>query len=203
MYDFSLGVLLESFRTDNANAMKQAEKAFSQGVGSVCHIFNASRPIHHRSPGFITASLLNDKIYCEMITDFIHLHPAIVKLICKNKGTDKVILISDAVSTTNLPDGEYLDNGLVIVVTNGCSYVKDGGLNGGKDYVSGAVRNLISIGVPIEDAVSMASYNTAKWLNSNICSQEIGTDAFITCWSKDMYPLMTFIGDSRIEGNGI
>lgn len=182
---------------------EEAEKAFKMGVGSVCHIFNASRPIHHRSPGFITSAFLNKDVYCEMITDLVHLHPAIVKLICQNKGTDKVIVISDAVSTTNMPDGEYLDNGVRVVVENGCSFVKDGGLNGGKDYVSGALRNLISLGFPIEEAVRMASYNTAKWLNSDICSQNIGSEVFLTCWNEKMYPLMTAIGDNRIEGENL
>lgn len=83
-----------------------------------------------------------------MIADLVHLHPGAIRLLWNCKGPDLLILISDAVSTTNLPDGEYLDNGLTVEVHSGASYIKGGGLNGGGTYLPGAVRNLITLGIP-------------------------------------------------------
>ena len=59
----------------------EGEAAFRRGVGSICHFFNGARPIRHRDPGFLTAALVTPDIYCEMITDFVHLDPGAVRLL--------------------------------------------------------------------------------------------------------------------------
>lgn len=172
---------------------EEGEAAFRSGVCSVCHFFNAARPIHHRDPGFLSAALAEPDIYCEMIADLVHLHPGAVRLIWKCKGPDRVILISDAVSTTNLPDGEYLDNGQITEVRNGASFVKGGGLNGGGTYLPGSVRNLISLGVPDFQALNAASANAARWLNLE-SGIYLGAEANLTGWTSDLVPSFTLAG---------
>ncbi len=180
-------------------SFEEGETAFHGGVGGVCHFFNAARPIRHRDPGFLTAGLLNDSVYCEMIGDLVHLHPGAVRLICRCKGSHRVMLVSDAVSTTNLPDGEYQDNGLTVEVRGGASFVKGGGLNGGGTYLPGTIRNLVSIGIPFGDAVGMASFNTARWLRSPVGSIGIGAEAFLLGWNGEMQPEFTVIGEQHIQ----
>ena len=58
--------------------------------------FNAMRPYNHREPGVLGAVLLNDNIKCEMICDHTHLHPAVIQLIYRAKGADRINIISDS-----------------------------------------------------------------------------------------------------------
>lgn len=188
----SLGVRVQAGHCDAS--YEEGEAAFEKGVGSVCHFFNAARPIRHRDPGFLTAALNRPEIYCEMIADLVHLHPGTVRFLWNCKGPGRIILISDAVSTTNLPDGEYLDNGLTIVVRNGTSTVKGGGLNGGGTYLPGAVRNLVSLGVPAGEALAAASDSAARWLRLE-SGIRVGAEASLTGWDSEMNPLFTLVGN--------
>lgn len=187
----SMGIRVQAGHCDAS--WEEGEAAFDSGVGAVCHIFNGARPIRHRDPGFLTAALTRPEVYCEMITDLVHLHPGMVRLVWHCKGPEHVILISDAVTTTNLPDGEYLDNGQIVEVRGGASFVKGGGLNGGGTYLPGAVRNLISLGIPDSQALSAASANAARWLRLEHGIRP-GVPANLTGWDEKMQPLFTLAG---------
>lgn len=188
----SMGIKVQAGHCDAT--FEEGERAFNNGVGAVCHFFNASRPILHRDPGFLSAAIVNPNVYCEMITDLVHLEPGAVRFLWTCKGPDKVMLISDAVSTTNLPDGKYMDNGQWVIVKNGQSRVEGGSLNGGGTYLPGAVRNLVSLGVPAEQAINAASVNTARWLGIG-CGVYVGAEARLTGWNEDLTPTFTLVGD--------
>lgn len=187
----SMGIRVQAGHCDAT--YEEGKVAFSCGVGSICHFFNGARPIHHRDPGFLSAALTEPGIYCEMITDLVHLHPGTVHLLWHCKGPDRIMLISDAVSTTNLPDGEYLDNGLIVEVRNGSTFAKGGGLNGGGTYLPGAVRNLISLGIPTDQALLAGSANAARWLNLE-SGIYLGAEANLTGWTSDLVPSFTLAG---------
>ena len=142
--------------------------------------------------------LLKEPMYCEMIADLVHLHPATLQLIRRMKDPDHRLVISDAVPTTHLPDGIYEDNGINVVVTNGRSYTEDGSLNGGGTYISESVRSLVSIGFSEEEAFKAATYNVDRWLGTGYCGG-VGTEAFLTGWSKDLTPAMVFFGEQVID----
>lgn len=180
---------------------EEGEAAFEKGVGSVCHFFNAARPIHHRDPGFLSAALVNPEIYCEMIGDLVHLHPGAIRLIWQCKAPEKIMLISDAVSTTNLPDGVYVDNGLTVEVRNGASFAQGGGLTGGGTYLPGAVRNLVSLGISEENALRAASVTAAAWLGLPHGIQE-GGKASLTAWGPDLTAAFTVIGNEVYQKEG-
>lgn len=172
---------------------EQAKQAFAAGVGAICHTFNASIPIHHREPGIITAALTSPQIYCEAICDLEHLHPGILRLIMSCKGKDRFMVISDAVSTTNLPDGLYTEGDVVVEVKNGVSRHRDlGCLNGGGCYLSKSVQNLTAIGIPFENAVAAASTTPARWLGLDILPKAENA-VFLEGWNEHYVPQYTFI----------
>lgn len=163
----------------------QALSAFAGGVGATTHTFNACRPIHHREPGLIAAALTNGNVYCEMICDLVHLHPGAIKLLYHCKGAKRLMVISDGVSTTNLPDGIYDENGVSVTVKNGESRLTNvGSLNGGGCYVSNSVKNLYGIGIPSADIPYMTAVTPAEWLGSENVIR-IGRKAFMTAFGKD------------------
>lgn len=188
----SIGVRIQAGHCDAT--FEEGEAAFERGVGSICHFFNAARPIHHRDPSFLSAGIVHREIYAEMITDLVHLKPGAIRFLWTCKGPDRIILISDAVSTTNLPDGRYLDNGDWIEVINGASYnTTSGTLNGGGTYLPGAIRNLVSLGVSADQALNAAAANAARWLELD-SGIRLGAEATLTGWDKDLQSLFTYAG---------
>ncbi|MBE5776611.1 MAG: hypothetical protein E7326_03820 [Clostridiales bacterium] len=183
-----------------AATVEEGVHAFELGVGGVCHFFNASTPIHHRKPGILTEGLLNRNVYCECIADFVHVHPKAVELIYRMKGADRMILVSDAVSTTGLPDGEYIEeNGTRVIVKNGESRTPEGNLNGGSSLSLQDVRNMIKIGVPRADAFHMASKTPASFLR--IAGGRIipGARAEILCLDENDMPICTVLGTQEVR----
>ena len=178
------GIKVQSGHTDAT--YEEAQEGFGWGIDSQCHTFNAARGIHHREPGVVTAALLNKNVYCEVICDFKHLHPAAVELIYRMKGPEKMEIISDSVAVTGLPDGEHVINGRKYLIVDGTQRVKGGNtLSGGACYLDGAVRNLISIGIPSEDVFRMASRTPAERLGlERIGRIKPGCEAQLAAWDE-------------------
>lgn len=190
------GIAVQVGHTDAT--FDEATHAFSLGAGSLCHSFNGCRGIHHREPGVVTAALLDPNIYMEMICDLVHLHPAIIKLIYRMKGAHRAAVISDSTLTNGLPDGEYHVEGYDIVVKDGISRTAAGALDGGGAYLDRALRNLVSIGIPTVDAVTMASATPAARIGlSDIGSLAVGKSAHLVAWSEELLPLLVMADDAR------
>lgn len=135
------------------------------GVAHVTHMFNAMKPFHHRTPGVITAAMLHDELKVELIADGIHVHPAVMRLIYKVKGDGGIILITDAIRASGMPDGEYTFMDQKIYVKAKKAYLEDGTLAGSTLTMEEAVKNMVRMAdVPITHAVRMASLNGAKVL---------------------------------------
>lgn len=173
-----------------------AEEAFAKGFTSVCHTFNACPPIHHREPGLVTSALTNDHVYCEAICDLVHLHEGILKLLYRCKGADRMVVISDSTMPTNLPDGTYCYAGNWCKVENGVKSTLSGALYGGGCYLDGAVKNLVSIGIPAEDALRMCSATPARRMGmSEIGTVQIGAKAHLVGLAEDYTPILTLVGE--------
>ena len=159
-----LGVIASAAHT-NAT-FDDAMKAFDAGVKLCTHIFNGMRGFHHREPGIATAALLRDDVYVELIADLIHLHPGTIALVHRTKPSDKVIAITDSISATGLPDGEYELGGLRIVVRDGISRLKESGrLAGSTLTLDRALRNLVfEVGIPLREALKYMTKNPAELL---------------------------------------
>ena len=183
-YLLNRGVIVQAGHT-NAT-YEQAQHAFSQGVVSLCHTFNACRPIHHRDPGVITAALVHPDVYCEAICDLEHLHGGTLQLIYGMKGPQRMILVSDSVATHGMPDGEYFMEGYHIIVKDGVSHTAAGALDGGGVYLGGAVRNIQSLGISALDAVTMATATPAARMGlAELGAIEPGRRAHLTAWTED------------------
>ena len=194
------GVCVQAGHTDAT--CEQAEEAFGWGVNSLCHTFNAARPIHHRDPGVVNAALINDGVYCEAICDFKHLHPNTVKMIYRLKGPGRMAMISDSGVVTGLPDGEHTFGGHTYLVVNGTQRVNGGEtLSGGACYLDGGVKNLVSIGIPACDALRMASRPPAERLNMTcIGTMKPGAKAHFVALDEAMNPVFSLIDETVYTG---
>ncbi|WP_256760477.1 N-acetylglucosamine-6-phosphate deacetylase [Cohnella sp. WQ 127256] len=142
----------------------QIKEAADRGLRHAVHAFNAMRPFHHREPGTVGAVLTDDRIMAEVIADGHHVHPAGLRLLQKVKGTDRIILVTDAILAAGHEDGEYVLGGLPVVMSCGIARLKSSGnLAGSTLTMIDAFRNMIrETGLSIEEASKMASVNPAK-----------------------------------------
>ena len=136
-------------------------KAIEWGVTHLTHSFNAMRGLHHRSPGAIGAAIDGD-VMCECISDGMHVHPAMVRLLYKAVGSERLVLISDSVRPAYLADGEYDSCGLKVIVKDGKATLENGTIAGSTSTLFDCLKRAVSFGIPIEDAVRAATYNPAK-----------------------------------------
>ncbi len=143
---------------------KEAQAGISAGADHATHTFNAMRALDHRDPGILGAVLENDELTADIIADGIHVHPSVLKLFLRAKGADRAILITDAISATDMPDGVYSLGGLEVHVSNGrCEY--QGKLAGSVLTLDRAIRNVMSFaGWQLQQAVKLATLNPAQRL---------------------------------------
>ncbi len=157
------GIVVQAGHT--TASFEEGEKAFALGVRGVCHFFNASPAIHHRAPGILTSALLNDAVYAECIGDLTHIHPGAVKLLCKTKGHDKVLFITDAAEHAGQKDGTYHSHGQTVYVKQSATYNEAGHLCGSGSMLLDIVKKAVQIGISKENALQSASYTQRKYLN--------------------------------------
>ena len=170
-----------------AASAENAHSAASWGANHVTHTFNAQPALHHREPGLTGATLMDDRLYAEFISDGVHLHDDIVKLICRAKGAQRAVAITDAMEAAGMPDGEYALGGQPVIVKDGQARLKNGTLAGSVLTMKQALYNLIHcFGIAPVDAVRMCTATPAECIGENVYGHMVvGSPVPLTRWSKD------------------
>jgi len=158
----ALGVRISLGHSNATTA--EALAGITAGGSTATHTFNAMRTFDHRDPGILGVVLDRDDLFAEIIADGVHVAPAAVRLYYKAKPHSRAILVTDSMSATGMPDGNYRLGNLDVQVADGvCSY--QGSLAGSVLTMDRAVENFSSFtrcGLAI--AARMASYNPALML---------------------------------------
>ena len=90
-----------------AASPEQIQMAADAGLNLATHTFNGMAGLHHRDLGTVGALLADDRIFCEIIADGIHVHPQVLQMVIRIKGMERTILVTDAMRATGLTDGEF------------------------------------------------------------------------------------------------
>ena len=141
-----------------------AKKAFAAGASHMTHLYNAMPGITHREPGPIIAAL-EDHAEVELITDGVHIHPAMVRFTFNTFGADRVVLIADSMMACGLPDGQYSLGGQAVTVKGPRATLTEhpGVIAGSATCLYDCMRRaVLDMGVPLESAVRTASENPAR-----------------------------------------
>jgi N-acetylglucosamine-6-phosphate deacetylase len=158
----SLGMVVSMGHTDAT--YEQARAAVAHGAHHATHVYNAMRPFTHRDPGVIGAVLTAREVTAELIADGIHVDEIAMKVLLQAKGAQGVVLISDGISATGMPDGKYMLGGLEVAVSGGVCRNAEGRLAGSTLTLDRALRNIVKLGIPLSDAVRMLTLNPATLL---------------------------------------
>ncbi|MFC4025100.1 N-acetylglucosamine-6-phosphate deacetylase [Oceanobacillus longus] len=156
--------------------------AVSYGVQQVTHLCNAMSGIHHRDIGVVGAAFQLKELRGEVIADGIHISAEMLQLIYNNMGSERLILITDAMRAKGLADGDYELGGQPVKVENGQAVLKDGTLAGSILKMNEGAQQMLKLdGVSIENIIEMASVNPAKQIGvyDRKGSIEVGKDADI------------------------
>ena len=157
----------------------EAQVAFERGAVSLTHAYNGMSPFHHRAVGAIGAGLLNESVYCEIIADGFNVSAEAVKLAYRLKG-DKMVLITDSMEATGMPDGEYGIAGLPVTVKGGQARNSEGSIAGSTLSLIDGVKNLASFAdISFESALYHATVAPAKMLDifNEVGSLDVGKTA--------------------------
>ena len=141
-----------------------AKKAFAAGASHMTHLYNAMPGITHREPGPIIAAL-EDHAEVELITDGVHIHPAMVRFTFNTFGADRVVLIADSMMACGLPDGQYSLGGQAVTVKGPRATLTEhpGVIAGSATCLYDCMRRaVLDMDVPLVDAVRAASENPAR-----------------------------------------
>ena len=173
---------------------EQVAEAVQLGLSHATHTFNAMRPLHHREPGVVGAVMYFDEIVAELIADGVHVHPAVMAIMLRVKGLERVALVSDAAPLAGLPDGEYKWEHKMVFVRDGSCRLADGTIAGAHALLDTGVRNLVNlVGLPLEQALVPATRVPADVLGLRKGRLAPGYDADIVLLNGDCRPVFTMV----------
>ena len=140
----------------------QAKAAFDKGVTHATHLFNAMSGLHHRKPGVVGAVFDDSRVRGELICDGFHIHPAVLRASFRLLG-DRALIVSDSMRANGMPEGEAFDlGGQMVTVHQGKALLPDGTIAGSVTNLHQEIKNLVSFGVPFEQAVKAATLLPAR-----------------------------------------
>ncbi len=155
------GVTVSIGHTDAS--YEQALEAIALGATHATHCCNAMRPLLHRDPGPLGAIALSPAVAGELIADGVHVHPAMAQVLIKLLGSDRTILITDALAGAGSAGGAFEFAGQSARVIDGAARLSDGTLTGSVLTMDQALRNVCALpGVSLSAASAMLSRNPAR-----------------------------------------
>ncbi|UCC96791.1 MAG: N-acetylglucosamine-6-phosphate deacetylase [Phycisphaerales bacterium] len=180
--------IIASFGHSNAT-YEQTLDGFDAGISHVTHLFNAIPSIHHRSPGPLVAIFQAGHITAQLITDGVHIHPAVLRLAFGALGAQRSIVITDGMQAIGLGDGRFIYNGVEYESKNGTARYKDGTLIGTALGLSQMLRKFMAFtGCPLAAAIKTVTENPARLLGLEHKKGTIapGKDADLVLLEEDL-----------------
>ena len=166
-----------------------AKAAFEAGADHATHLYNAMPPLAHRDPGVIGAAYEVPSVKPELICDGIHIHPGVVRLTFDLFGKERMIIISDSLRATGMPDGEYPFGGQMIEVHGNRATIlgHPETLAGSVTRLMGCLRQAVAFGIPTADAVRACTYNPAQsiGIDGRVGTLDVGKEASIVLLDQE------------------
>lgn len=172
---------------------EELQRAVARGLRQVTHCFNAMAGLGHRELGTVGAAMALPEINCELIADNLHVHPAAINILVQVKGPQRVILVTDAIRGTGMPEGEYTIDDRTVTVRDGAVRLPDGTLAGSILTMERALANVVAAtGRPLAELWPMSSLNAARAIGAtNKGALEAGRDADLALLGEGFEVVLT------------
>ena len=162
--------------------------AVDNGLEYVTHLFNAMPPFHHREPGVVGAALKSEAVTVEIIADGIHVHPAMIELVLREKDRRKIVMVSDCLAGLEQGEGEIEFAGKKTISNGHIARTESGSLQGSVTPLNLALANIIKHSrLDLTEAIKLATINPATVLGlaERKGTLAVGKDAALTILTQD------------------
>jgi N-acetylglucosamine-6-phosphate deacetylase len=175
---------------------EQAVAGIEAGARQATHLFNRMTPLAQRAPGLAAAVLESDDVAAELISDGVHVHPAMMRVAIAAKGPSRVMAITDGTAGAGLPRGETSVIGGRRITVGDAAYLDDGTLAGSVLTMADAFGRLVSrVGVSLVDAATMCSTTPARELGLHgLGVISPGAMADLVVLDRELKVVRTYIG---------
>lgn len=181
---------------------EQSHAAMQAGARGVVHCYNGMRGLHHRDPGVVGAGFTARHSQVELIADGHHVHPAAAEIAWRCVGAECLVLITDAMRATGMPDGAYKLGELTVQMQAGVVRTETGSLAGSTLLLIDAVKNMMQwLSLSLEQAWQLASRNPAIALRRPDLGQIApGKTADLTAISPQLAVQKTWVKGRQVFG---
>jgi len=199
LYCIKRGIVLQAGHTDAS--YENMVEGMQAGILHSTHFFNAMSRLHHRDPGAVGAIMIHPELSCEIIADGKHVHPDLIKLLMRDKPSSKVVLVTDSLKPTEQEKCPLYANREEVYKSDGIFLRKaDDVIAGSALTMIKGLQNLVSFGVPIENAIEMAASNPSRILGLGKRGLLVpGYEADLAVFDKDFRVLATMVGGRFVK----
>ena len=192
------GVVPAAAHTDAT--CKEMEDAADHGCRLITHLYSCTSTIRRekgfRIAGVVEAAYLRDDIFAELIADGCHLPPELLRLAYKQKGADKLALVTDAMRAAGLTEGGNFEiGGVPCIIEDGVAKLTDrSAFAGSITTADRLVRTCVKAGIPLADSVKMMTQTPAAIMgleNKGILAS--GYDADIVIFDENIDVQAVFV----------
>lgn len=177
------------------------QQARIAGMKHLTHFCNVMTPLHHLHPGMVGGGLLADDVFVEIIADGVHLTDEMLRIILRMKGAERIMLITDAMRASGMPDGNYTLGGLDVIVGGGRAALPTGQIAGSLlQYCDGLKRLRALRLLPDSELIRCTGYNQAHSLGfSGVGELKTGFFADFVIADDDWTPLSVWANGKRVK----
>jgi N-acetylglucosamine-6-phosphate deacetylase len=175
-----------------------ARRAFERGASAITHIYNAQRRWKPRDPGIAGAALVRPDVTVQAICDFVHVAPEAVHAAWLATRR-RFAIVTDAMMAAGLPDGPYRLGDRDVWVSDHAARLEDGTLAGSVATMDSMVRNLVSLGIPLTDALAAATEAPARLIGRpELGSLRPGTPADVVVLDESLEVARTVVNGTEV-----
>lgn len=164
----------------------QIHAAAAAGARLSTHLGNGAHAVLPRHPNYLWSQLADDRLTACFIADGHHLPSDALTAMIRAKGTERAVLVSDAVALAGMPPGRY-----ETPVGGSVELSGDGRLVAtGTPYLAGAARSLAdgvahvvdAVGLDLAQALHLATVQPGRFVGGRGCL-EVGQPADVIRFS--------------------
>lgn len=183
----------------SSGSYEEGVAALQAGMKGFTHLYNAMSPLHHRAPGMVGAALAHAE-YAEIIPDLLHVHPGAIRAALR--AIPRLYCVTDSTAAAGMPDGEYRLGSHTVTKCLGGVRLADGTLAGSALTMDQALRNLVQIGLTLDDAARRLATYPADYIGADDRGRlQAGTWADMAVFTPDLVLKEVYVEGEWIDLN--